>query len=908
MRVVGQDATPDKYGIYSSWNDGLLVEGNRVSGGYNSGIYTSNSARNYIIRSNEVFDVGGNGIHNNGDLGAGSPGINYNALIERNVIYNVGFGIGGQAISCDAVQDSVIQNNLLYDIHAKGISLYVTNGAQGSRRNLVINNTVICVGSGAPMRLNHNSSSNTVLNNIFIARSSIDAWTDSEESGLTGSFFDYNVTFGVPKVGGVKRNDWHTTYGFDLNSIKITDPTVLFVDMSANDYHLKSTAPAVDAGTSTNAPTNDFDGLTRPSGAGYDIGAFEYQNGAPGVPAAPSDLEVTHVTATQISLSWTDNSTDETGFLLERRIGNGAWIQIASLGTNVTGYADSGLTAGTLYSYRVRSTNGSGSSAYSNTATTTTLAPPAAPSGLSASATSSDSVTLTWSDNSNNETGFLIERRIGSGSYVQIATVGAGVESYIDTNVTQSTSYTYRIRATNGVGHSSYSNTASVQTPLSPPVAPSGLTATANSSQEVELLWNDNSNNESGFIIERRIGSGAFVVIATVGANVTSYIDGTVSAGTDYAYRVRATNSGGHSGYSNIAALRTPDTTHPLASLLALNLMTGGSDPYTFSVGYSDNVAIDTSFLDDNDILVTGPNGFSQLARFVSFSGSGGHITATYALDAPAGGWGTQQIGAYTASMRVGQVRDTSGNSVRAGPLGNFLVAPPEHAGNDLETARVIGLIRPGTIRVAEDWVGWLDRNDFYRITIDQPLRLSVKLYNMSDNADLMVLDSAGQRLAYAKNLGNASESITIDLTPGTYYVRVLYLGNAGTAYRLRFEGIAPTASINPLDDATDLGTIGTGTIRAAEDEVSTSNRNDYYRFEVTQPTRVAFKLYNMTDDADLMILDSQGNRIAYSYRPGSSAETLTLDLPAGTYFVRVLFVNGLDHTSYRLRLEGLAV
>ena len=66
MRQVGVSSTPDKYGIYSSWQDGIVIENNTVSGAYNTGIYVANSSKNYIVRHNEVFNVGGNGIHNNG--------------------------------------------------------------------------------------------------------------------------------------------------------------------------------------------------------------------------------------------------------------------------------------------------------------------------------------------------------------------------------------------------------------------------------------------------------------------------------------------------------------------------------------------------------------------------------------------------------------------------------------------------------------------------------------------------------------------------------------------------------------------------------------------------------------------------------------------------------------------------
>ena len=55
-------------------------------------------------------------------------------------------------------------------------------------------------------------------------------------------------------------------------------PSQLFVNPSGNDYHLSSTSPAIDAGTSSHAPSTDIAGNPRPSGAGYDIGAYEYQS------------------------------------------------------------------------------------------------------------------------------------------------------------------------------------------------------------------------------------------------------------------------------------------------------------------------------------------------------------------------------------------------------------------------------------------------------------------------------------------------------------------------------------------------------------------------------------------------------------------------------------------------------
>lgn len=93
------------------------------------------------------------------------------------------------------------------------------------------------------------------------------------------------------------------------------------------------------------------------------------------------------------------------------------------------------------------------------------LAQPNAPSGLSAAAVSSSSIHLTWTDNSNNEAGFKIERRTGtSGSYSEIATVGANATGYNDAGLSSATLYSYRIKAYSPAGSSGYSNEAGATT------------------------------------------------------------------------------------------------------------------------------------------------------------------------------------------------------------------------------------------------------------------------------------------------------------------------------------------------------------------------------------------------------------------------------------------------------------
>ena len=121
-------------------------------------------------------------------------------------------------------------------------------------------------------------------------------------------------------------------------------------------------------------------------------------------PAAPTNLAATAISSSQINLTWTDSDDTEQGFKIERCTGAGCsdFAQIATVGANVTSYSNTGLTASTSYSYRVRAYNAAGDSDYSNTASAVTQAAPAlpaAPTNLAATAVSKSQINLTWTDN-----------------------------------------------------------------------------------------------------------------------------------------------------------------------------------------------------------------------------------------------------------------------------------------------------------------------------------------------------------------------------------------------------------------------------------------------------------------------------------------------------------------------------
>ncbi|HWS87565.1 MAG TPA: fibronectin type III domain-containing protein [Pyrinomonadaceae bacterium] len=357
-----------------------------------------------------------------------------------------------------------------------------------------------------------------------------------------------------------------------------------------------------------------FEFITR---RGVVVDSYSIERNSP-APAAPSNLSAAPQSPTQINLTWADNSTNEDGFKVERSTDRVNFTRVATLGPNVNAYSDTGLQPATAYHYRVAAFNSTVDSGYSNTASaTTTDYPPAAPSNLTASALPGGQVSLSWADNSANETGFEVERCAGAGctNFQTRTEVGAGATTYSDGGLVAGTVYRYRVRAFNGSGDSDFSNEAEATalggTSDGKPAAPGGLSATAVSSVQINLAWADNSTNEDGFKLYRSVDNATFSRIATLGAGVTAYSDGGRAAGTTYYYRVLAYNAAGNSANSNTASATTfpPATSVPAApSNLTATPLSGTQ----VRLGWADN-----SVNEDGFKLYRSPDGknFTQVAK-----------------------------------------------------------------------------------------------------------------------------------------------------------------------------------------------------------------------------------------------------------------------------------------------------
>ena len=187
---------------------------------------------------------------------------------------------------------------------------------------------------------------------------------------------------------------------------------------------------------------------------------------------------------------------------------------------------------------------------------------PEAPANLTATATSSTSVRLDWSDVSS-ETGYKIQRSLDGTSWTQLATTGADVATYSDSGLVPSTSYQYRVIATNATGDSAPSSPATATTGADTlaPTAPGALSAKV-AKGRIDLSWAASSDSGGSGLGRYQIyrsltASGPFATYAQVEAGVTSYRDTSVTKGTTYWYYVQAVDKAGNVGpASNTASAR----------------------------------------------------------------------------------------------------------------------------------------------------------------------------------------------------------------------------------------------------------------------------------------------------------------------------------------------------------------
>lgn len=182
---------------------------------------------------------------------------------------------------------------------------------------------------------------------------------------------------------------------------------------------------------------------------------------------------------------------------------------------------------------------------------------PVMPENLKATALYSNLVRLTWIDKSNNEDGFHIYVRDKyRNQYKHLFDIGANMTSTHIWELDPQTQYYFYVEAFNSHGNSPHSNIAVTTTPQTyvhgSPEAPTNLEILKQGQTEVEITWQDNSNNEDGFKIARKLkGSTYYEIIDSVQSDVLTYREVGLEPDRIYVYKVCAFNEYGFSAYTN---------------------------------------------------------------------------------------------------------------------------------------------------------------------------------------------------------------------------------------------------------------------------------------------------------------------------------------------------------------------
>lgn len=217
-----------------------------------------------------------------------------------------------------------------------------------------------------------------------------------------------------------------------------------------------------------------------------------------------------------------------------------------------------------------------------------------------------------------------------------------------------------------------------------------------------------------------------------------------------------------------------------------------------------------------------------------------------------------------------------------------------------LATARDLGSIGATTTTV-RDFVGSTDTQDFLRWTLTQSSDVTVRLSNLSADADVQIVDAQGRWVASSARAGAQSEQIVAALNAGTYFARV-YQYSGDTNYELTLSAIA---NDNSLASASDLGAVGTTPI-AVSNVIGNNDTQDYYRFTVSQPGSVTIRSSVTTTASVMQLFDAQGRSIADSTGGGVPGQ-IQRTLDAGSYFVRVYQVSSSPDINYTLTLTMAA-
>ncbi len=285
-------------------------------------------------------------------------------------------------------------------------------------------------------------------------------------------------------------------------------------------------------------------------------------------PYAPFNLKLINLTAASINLSWEDSSLLVSNYEIWRKINfDGTYQKYLDVEGNVFNINDENLDPAIMYSYKVKGFNKFGGSKFSDEVNTFGVGSSGdlyPPTDLIATARGTVLVRLAWTDNSENENLFVIERRQENEEFLKIGVVDRNVTNFADSanGLVAGGKYYYRIKAYSN-SDSAWSNENFTQTYWYDIIRPTNLRGIYLGDGKIVLTWNDDDNTNTIFEVERKIdGEEQFTMIATIPGDQNTYLDENLLTQRSYVYRVRSGDGVYYSDYSNKVTVVT-GSNHP---------------------------------------------------------------------------------------------------------------------------------------------------------------------------------------------------------------------------------------------------------------------------------------------------------------------------------------------------------
>jgi len=563
---------------------------------------------------------------------------------------------------------------------------------------------------------------------------------------------------------------------------------------------------------------------------------------------APTGLTTTNITINNATLNWTAVS-GAVNYSLEYKLNSSSsWTPIA--GTfNTTSYNLSGLSASSNYNWRVKTNCASGSSGFTSASFNSATLVCNSPSGLTANSITNNSVNLSWSSVSG-AIGYTLEYKLSTSSTWTSIPGLVNSTSYTLTNLTASSLYNWQVKTNCSAGSSGYSS-ASITT-NAPPVCPtpSGLNVSSITSNSATISWSAVSGAVSYSIDYKSNSSSTWLTVPGVQTSTSLTLNGLV-ASSAYDWRVKTNCASGSSGYTSSTFTSSPSTS------LSCNA------PGTLSVS---NITSSSANL--NWGAVSGASNYSieyKLGSATTWKTIAGTMSSqSYNLTGLTPGtlynWQVKTNCSSTSSTMTQSSFTTlvdittCPGSVDVIENGVRTTAP-----SILSNSTTLGKIYPSS------------DNDYYKFVLSTATSLTSTLSNLPADFDLRILNSSGTTLGLSQKSNLTSEMIALNLSAGTYYVRVYGWGtsnHASSCYTLKLQtGSAATSSPAGIYSTNELITT------IFPNPVRSDLNFDIYGFDIS---------------AVVTIMDVQNRKLIQTVTKSNLNQINVTNLAPGFYFLRV--------------------